>query len=57
MMLKERCDVLLAALVGYDEELEKQWWNSPNKGFAYRNPIDCDIKEVYAYLWEHLYKN
>jgi hypothetical protein len=54
MMLKERCDVLLAAIIGYNEELESKWWNSSYKGFDGRNPIDCDLKEVYAYLWRHL---
>ena len=50
MTLKERCDALLAILVGHDYELATKWWNSPNKSFEERNPIDVPIQKVYDYL-------
>lgn len=46
-VLKARCDVLLASLLGMNHA--DTWWNSYNKSFA-KKPVDVDIEEVYAYL-------
>jgi hypothetical protein len=52
MNTKERCDVLLAAVINH-KEIEAKWWKSPNLGFNGRMPIECDINEVYEYLLLH----
>ena len=53
--IKQRCDVLVIALVGKD--MSQKWWDSPNKAFGYKEPIHTDINEVYDYLMFHSYGN
>lgn len=48
MTTLRRCDALVIALVGKD--LAEGWWNSPNRAFNNKKPIDCDIDKVYEYL-------
>lgn len=48
---------LVAGLVG--DGLTKQWWNSPNKAFEDRKPIDLmneqEWERVKEYLFRHAY--
>lgn len=49
---KNRCDSILLACFG--EEMSKKWWDSPNKAFDGRVPIELwetnNWYEVYNYL-------
>lgn len=47
-MTKDKCDALVLSLVGKD--YLDMWWNSNNRAFDGKKPIDCDINEVYHYL-------
>ncbi len=48
--MKEKCDLMILALVGSD--YLDAWWNSSNRAFGGKKPIDCDINEVYYYLMD-----
>lgn len=54
---KETCDRLLASMLGSWELVDK-WWDSPNKAFDGKHPIDVfttDSKLVINYLFHHAY--
>lgn len=54
---KETCDRLLASMLGSWDLVEK-WWNSPNKAFDGKHPIEVfetDRKEVVNYLFHHAF--
>ena len=40
---------MLMAMLGSDALVEK-WWNSPNKAFDNKCPVDVDQKDVVEYL-------
>lgn len=46
--MKEKCNQLILAMVGTD--YLDAWWNSSNRAFNNKKPIDCDLTEVYQYL-------
>jgi len=51
MNLKEKCDLLLEAMVS--EDLVEKWWQSPNKHWDGRTPIEVfktDEQSVFDYL-------
>lgn len=53
-IMKQRCDLLLEAMVG--PNLIEQWWQSPNKAFDMKTPMeqfDIDSDVVYSYLMGH----
>ena len=50
-LIKKRCDQLLLSLVG--ENLSERWWNSPNRAFENKPPIEVfktSPDAVYTYL-------
>ena len=53
--MKEKCNLLLRALLG-DWRLMEKWWKSPNKAFDRRRPEEVDIEEVYNYLLDAINK-
>lgn len=49
---KQKCDVMLQALLGNKEVIVK-WWNTPNKAFNDETPIEVferDEQLVFKYL-------
>ena len=53
---KQRSNALVIALVG--KAASDFWWNSPNRAFDMRTPIDMwdeDYKRVYNYLMHHAF--
>lgn len=57
--LKNECDRLLGALLGYDSTLCDMWWKTQNKAFNYKTPQDMwdgdGASEVHDYLMHHAY--
>ena len=45
---------MLMGLLGSDALVEK-WWNSPNKQFDNKCPVDVDHEEVVKYLMWHTF--
>ena len=45
---------MLMAMLGSDK-LVNQWWNSPNKAFDNKRPVDVDQDEVRKYLMFHTF--
>lgn len=45
---------MLMAMLGSDALVEK-WWNSPNKAFDNKCPVDVDQKDVVEYLMFHTF--
>lgn len=45
-------NTMLLGLLGSDALVEK-WWNSPNKAFDNKCPVDIDEKDVVSYLMWH----
>ena len=55
-LAKQRSNVLVIAMIGKAES--DLWWNSPNRAFDMRTPIDMwdeDYKRVYNYLMHHAF--
>ena len=52
--IKQENDVLLFAMLGQKELVEK-WWQSPNQGFDGAYPADVDPKRVQEYLISKAY--
>ena len=52
-MTREKCNLILKAILGSDESIEK-WWNTPNKAFDLQNPNNIDIVKVYNYLLDQM---
>jgi hypothetical protein len=51
---REKCDIMLAALLPCQEELQQAWWNSANKAFNESTPLeilDQDPDSVVKYLY------
>ena len=45
---------MLMGMLGSDALVEK-WWNSPNKGFGDKCPVDVDHNTVLQYLMFHAF--
>lgn len=45
---------MLMGMLGSDALVEK-WWQSPNKAFDYKCPVDVDQKDVVEYLMFHTF--
>jgi hypothetical protein len=56
--IKDRCDVLIRALVGSDE-LAEMWWVTQNQAFEYKTPQElfdgAEAGRVYDYLMHHAF--
>ena len=44
-LMKDKCDVMLKALLGSDEFVEK-WWQSPNISFNMKTPFEVFVQDV-----------
>jgi len=45
---------MLIAMLGSDALVEK-WWQSPNKAFDNKCPVDVDQEKVVSYLMSHTF--
>lgn len=45
-------DDMLLAMLG-SKKFVDQWWTTPNIGFGFEHPVDCDRKQVYTYILQH----
>ena len=53
-VMKVRCNNMLEAMLGATNV--RTWWESPNKAFDAKRPVDVPMSEVYAYVYGNLQK-
>ena len=51
---KLRLTAILHDLLGGNSFLVETWWNSPNKAFEGKCPIEVDLDKVSSYLMQFL---